>query len=93
MSRLDIRDRIDCALEKMRCQGMEVRSIYLDDADLKSLGQAIKFEWGFAGQVHACGYRDHIVRSGRKSIIYSTHGVATAIPKKLSHRVAERIAA
>lgn len=88
MSRFDIRDRIDCALEKMAFQEMEVRAIYLNDADLKSLGKAIKYDWGFAGQVHAHGYRGHIVRSGTKSTIYSTHGVETVVPKRLSHRVA-----
>lgn len=88
MSRFDIRDRIDCALEKMRAQEMEVRAIYLNDKDLKSLGLAIKFDWGFTGQVHAHGYRDHIVRSGNKSIIYSTHGVGVAVPLRLSAKVA-----
>lgn len=87
MSRVDIRDRIDCALEKMAFQEMDVRAIYLNDEDLKSLGKAIKFDWGFAGQVHAHGYRGHIVRSGCRSAIHSTHGVETKIPKKLSHRV------
>lgn len=88
ISRTDIRDRIDCALEKMRCQGMEVRSINLTEADRKALGKAIKREWGFKGTVHPCDYKGHIVRSAKRSAIYSTHGVETYIPKKLSHRVA-----
>lgn len=82
----DIRDRIDVALEKMRAQGVEVRAIYLTEADRKALGRAIKAEWGFNGTVHPCGYRDHIVRDGKHSLIYSKQGVGFTIPKRLSHR-------
>lgn len=85
MSRDDIRDRIDSALEKMRAQGVEVRAIYLTEIDRKALGKAIKRDWGFKGTVHPCAYRDHFVKSGKHSIIYSTHGVQFTI----SHRTVE----
>lgn len=87
-AREDIRDRIDVALEKMRAQGVEVRAIYLTAADRKALGKAIKQEWGFKGTVHPCGYKNHIIRDGRSSMIYSKQGVGFAVPKRISHRVA-----
>lgn len=87
MPRADIRERIDCALEKMRAQEVEVRAIYLTEADRAALGRAIKRDWGFKGTLHPCGYRDHIVRSGQRSVIYSKQGVGFAIPKRLSLRV------
>lgn len=86
--RTDIRGRIDCALEKMRAQQVEVRAIHLTEVDLKALGRAIKRDWGFKGIVHPHGYRDHIVRSGKRSAIYSKQGVEFVIPKRLSPRVA-----
>ncbi len=88
MKAAPIRDRIDAALEKMRWQGMEVRSINLTEKDRAELGRAIRKEMRVRGKVHPCGYRDHIVRSGTKSIIWSTHGVGTTIPQRLSPRVA-----
>ncbi len=81
----DIRDRIDAALEKMTIRQENVRAIYLCPLDRKALDRAQSKEFGL--KLHVCGYRDHIVRGGAKSVIYSTHGVGTAVPKKLSHRV------
>lgn len=93
ISRDDIRDRIDAALEKMRWQRLEVRCILLTERDRKELGRAIRRDLGGKGRVEVCGYGGHIVRTGKQNIIYSTHGVETYIPKRLSHRVAERAAA
>lgn len=84
----DIRDRIDVALERMRAQRVEVRAIYLTEADRKALGREIKREWGLKSIVHPCAYRDHIVRSGKRSVVYSKQGVEFTIPQRLSHRVA-----
>lgn len=86
MSRADIRARIDAALEKMRAREENVRAIYLCSLDRKALDRAQSKEFGL--KLHVCGYRDHIVRGGSKSVIYSIHGVGTAVPKMLSHRVA-----
>jgi hypothetical protein len=88
MDRFDIRSRIDAALEMMRWQNMEVRCIYLTEKERKELGRAIRRDLGGKGRVEPCGYAGHILRTGKKSCIYSTHGVETTIPKKLSHRVA-----
>ncbi|MES2902872.1 MAG: hypothetical protein V4696_01680 [Pseudomonadota bacterium] len=93
MNRFCIRDRIDAALEKMAWQRMEVRAIYLTEADLKQLNRLLSKEFGRGFKLHACGYRDHILRTGKESTIYSTHGVEVVIPKRLSHRVAEQVAA
>lgn len=84
-------DRIDQALEKMRAQGMEVRAIYLDPADDATFVRANTRYWRKALQsratFHCTTFRDHIVRQGKSSIIYSTHGVGVTIPKRLSPRV------
>lgn len=81
----DIRDRIDAALERMRGDGMAVRAIYLTDRDRNSLDSVRSGEFGM--KLHSCGYRDHILRSGKKSMIYSTHGVGVTIPQRLSAKV------
>jgi len=86
--RLDpITDRIDVALEKMRAEGVEVRAIYLTEADRTALGKAIRRQLGLRAIAHPCGYKDHIVRSGKYSVIYSKQGVGFTIPKRLSPRV------
>lgn len=85
--RSGIRDRIDVALEKMRAEAMDVRAIYLTETDRAALGRTIKRDFGFHGIVHPHGYRDHIVRPGKHSVIYSTRGVGVTIPKRISHRV------
>jgi hypothetical protein len=86
-------DRIDCALEKMRAQGMEVRAIYLSPEDDAAFVKANTRYWRKAlrsrATFYCTTYRDHIVRQGKTSVIYSTVGVGVTIPKRLSHRVRE----
>ena len=91
MSRTCIRERIDAALERMAFRGESVRAIILNANDLKALDKAQSKATGL--KCHVCGYRDHIVRIGKTSAIYNTSGVATAVPKKLSHRVELAVAA
>lgn len=85
-----ITDRIDAALEKVAFRGMEVRAIYLDDADDEAFVKAHTRFWRKALKSRAIfwptTYRDHPVRQGSTSVIYSTHGVGVSIPKRLSAR-------
>ncbi len=88
MSRTDIRNRIDAALEKMAWRQMDVRAIYLNAADAKALNRVLSAEFGKPFNIHACGYRGHILRQGKRSSIFSRQGVEVAVPKLLSHRIA-----
>ena len=85
-------DRIDAALEKVAFRNMEVRAIYLTEADYEALKKHETRHWrkklGSKATFWPTSYRDHHLRSGNRSIIYSTHGVGVAIPKKLSAKVA-----
>ncbi len=88
---MSVRDRIDAALEKMEFREESVRGIYLTEADHELLAKAETRFWrkrlGLTS-VTPLSYRDHLIfRSDRRSSIYSTHGVETVIPKRLSPRV------
>ena len=86
MNRIDIRARIDAALEKARWQQIEVRRIYLDQADLDALDAAMTADFGM--QIRACTYEGHGVSIGKSSVVYSTHGVGVRVPKRLNAKVA-----
>lgn len=79
-------DRIDAALEKVVFRGMQVRAIYLTEEDHEKLDQELNLHFGTRSAFLA--YREHQIRRGETSRIYSTHGVAVAIPKRLSAKVA-----
>lgn len=95
---MSILDRIDCALEKMAFRQMEVRAIYLNDEDRKAFDKEMTRQYraatGSKAKVYSCSYgdhllyRDHELRGGGKSIIYSKQGVGVMIPKRVSRRVA-----
>ena len=84
-------ERIDAALEKAAFRQLEIRAIYLTEADHNWLDRALSRRHGVKGSFLA--YRDHQIRRGKSSVIYSTHGVGVAIPKKLSARVEMKEAA
>lgn len=92
MTRDSIGARIDCALEKVRAQKMEVRAIYLCEADYGQLLKCHTRYWRRAlksrASFHPLSYGDHPIRFGENSVVYSTHGVGVAVPKRLSFRVA-----
>jgi len=88
MSRSCIESRIDCALEKMRAQGVEVRAIYLTKEDQAALGKEIRRRIGGKGLAVPLGYAGHIIQIGNRSTIYSKQGVEFKVPMRLSHRVA-----
>lgn len=86
-----IHDRIDAALEKAVFRELEIRAIYLDAADHDAFVKAHTRYWRKELKSDATfwptTYRDHSVRIGGKSRIYSTHGVEVRIPKRISSRV------
>jgi len=85
--------RLDAALEKVAFRKMDVRAIYLDSADREALTRWWTRKWrkqlGSKAEFIPLAYRDHPVRSGNNSIIYSTHGVGVTVPKRLSSRTRE----
>ena len=88
-ARDSIIDRLDAALEKMRWQQLSVRIICLTKTDLKALDRANTAAFGVKGcKIHTCDHRGHPVRVGPRSVIYSTHGYAMAVPYRLSAKVA-----
>lgn len=90
-------DRIDLALARMAERGMKVRSINLNDKDLKALTKAMTQAWrkatGSKARVHPCSfrehpiYRDHEVRVSKHSKIWSIHGVSIDVPLRLPAKV------
>lgn len=90
LERAVIFQRIDLALEKMRFRQMEVRAIYLDEEDRDEFDRANTRMWqaklGSKAKFFATTYREHPLRNGEKSRIYSTHGVETVIRKRLPKR-------
>lgn len=87
MNRSCIESRIDSALEKLRAQGLEVRSINLTEQDQAALGKVIRRRIGGKGLAVPLGYAGHIIRISKHSVVYSKQGVAFVVPKLLSHRV------
>jgi len=81
--------RIDAALEKMRAQEMEVRAIYLTAEDWDAYNRAQSKAYGC--RLVAFLYGSHEIRSGSRSIIYSTQGVGVAVPKRLSGKAEEPV--
>jgi hypothetical protein len=71
--------RVDAALERLDERGMEVRAIYLDEVDRAALDQVMSRHYG--STLTLCEFRDHPLRSGKTSMIYSTHGVSVSIAK------------
>lgn len=82
--RADILARIDATLERMRAQEVNVRSIYLSTVSVREFDRAT----GAKGPRLHRGHAGHPLRHGSKDVIYSQHGVAFAVHKQLSHRVA-----
>lgn len=76
---MTILDRIDAALDKMAEEEMAVRAIYLDQPDMKAFNRAFSKHYG--SKVWSPFYREHPVRLGKHSMIYSTEGVATVVKK------------
>lgn len=71
--------RIDSALERMDERQMGVRAIYLDEEDREALDRVMSRHYG--SKLLLTEFREHPLRSGQKSVIYSTHGVGVSIAK------------
>jgi len=72
--------RLDAALDKMREQGMAVRAIYLTADDWDAYNEAQSKAYG--SRLVAFQYGGIEIRSGETSRLYSTHGVAVAVPRR-----------
>ena len=90
MKRDPIMARMDAALEKMAFRGMDVRAIYLTEADREQFTKEWTRYWRrelkSKAIFHPLSYREYHVRTGTTSIVYSTHGVGVKIPTRLSRR-------
>jgi hypothetical protein len=84
--------RIEEALERMRVEGVAVRSINLCKTDHDALNAALTAAWNEGckrserAKIHAHSFRDHPVRPALHSVIYSKQGVGFTVKRKLSHR-------
>lgn len=88
MSRSNVFDRIDAALERMRAQGAGVRYIYLTKATHDEFDRAMcRRSRRKPGTAHCFIWRDIPIVRGQKDVIYSTRGVGFTIHKRLSPRV------
>ena len=78
--------RLDVALEKAAADRLDIRAIYLSPSDLALFDRAMTTRYrrcnGSSARIHACDYRGYILRAGKNSKIYSTHGVSITIPKR-----------
>lgn len=100
VDRRNIVARLDFAIERAAFRCMAIRAIYLDDEDQRALNDFASEAWGsrvvqlqHGGFPVVSGdamYRDVSIRPGKRSVLYSKHGVALVVPKVLSARVAAR---
>jgi excinuclease UvrABC nuclease subunit len=93
-----ILDRLDAALQKARFRRLELRGIYLDEADYAAFAKAMTRRWrkasGSRAGVFPLAYDSVLIIGGsamvheaKKSAVYATSGEAVVIPKRLSPRV------
>jgi hypothetical protein len=77
--------RIDAGLAKVKDLGADVRAIYVTEADRRLLDRWATHRWrrgsGSKARVYPCAFRDHPLRLGKRTIIYTSHGVGVAIPR------------
>lgn len=85
MSRDCIISRLDAALEKARWQGVGVKAIYLDQDDANAFDAAVSA--AFAMKLHCLAYKDHHIRYGERSRVFTDSGSEIAVPKMLSAKV------
>ena len=81
MSRFPIIDRLNDALATAAAQKLEVRAIYLTAEDRDAFDRAMRAKW--KRKIICFDYEGHEIRRGDRSRLYSTHGVAVAIKKRL----------
>lgn len=78
--------RLDAALAKADALGARIRAIFLTEADRALLTRYETHRWrrklGSTAIFHPCSYRDHPVRTGKRTVVYTDHGVAIAVPRR-----------
>jgi hypothetical protein len=91
--------RIDYALEKARWRKLELRGIYLDEADYAALVRVstrrYRKRFGSDATVWPLSYKNELiigksllpVKAAAASAVYSKTGQGITIPKRLSRRV------
>jgi hypothetical protein len=78
--------RLDAGIAKADALGAKIRAIYLTEIDRALLTRWWSHRWrrklGSSAVFHPCAYRDHPVRPGKKTIIYTEHGVGVTVPRR-----------
>lgn len=78
--------RLDAGLASAAELGAKIRAIYLTEADRELLTRWYTHRWrrstGSTAIAHPCSYRDHPVRYGKRTIIYTDHGVGVTVPRR-----------
>jgi hypothetical protein len=78
--------RLDAALAKVASLGANVRAVYVTEADLKLLTRTITHRWrrasGSKAIAHPTTFRDHPLRMGKRTMIYTDHGVGVYLPRR-----------
>lgn len=79
--------RLDAGIAKADALGAQIRAIHLTEADRELLTRWWSRRWRRKLQsnatFHPCAYRDHPVRAGKRTIIYTSHGLGVAVPRRL----------
>ena len=78
--------RLDAGIAKADALGAQIRAIYLTDADRELLTRwwtsRFRRQLGSRAQFIPCSYRDHPIRIGKRTVIYTSHGVGLAVPRR-----------
>jgi len=78
--------RLDAGIAKAADLGARIRAIYLTEADRALLDRWSTRYWrkelGSKAKFFPCSFRDHPIRSGKKTIIYTDHGVGVHVPRR-----------
>lgn len=78
--------RLDAGIAKAAALGAQIRAIYLTEADRALLTRWQTHRWrrtsGSKAIAHPCSYREHPLRTGKRTIIYTDHGVGVTVPRR-----------
>jgi hypothetical protein len=78
--------RLDAGIAKADALGAKIRAIYVTDADRELLTRWWTRRWrqstGSSAIAHPCSFRDHPIRFGKKTVIYTDHGVGVTVPRR-----------
>lgn len=78
--------RLDAGIAKAGALGAKIRAIYLTEADRELLRRWATHRWrrstGSSAIAIPCSFRDHPIRFGKRTIIYTDHGVGVGVPRR-----------